>query len=193
VFSHATTLHARYTQLPLNQNPERNDHFGAALASADFNGDGAKDLVIGTPNDTINGVAGAGSVTVIYGIVGVGLPRAASIGLPAINGTVQQFSQASNIGDAPESGDHFGATLTAWNFGRTTHADLVVGVPDEDVIVFLKNNIDFPQNRADAGALHVLYGSPNGLQATGSQFWTQNSAGVPDGVETGDRFGSALY
>ena len=195
VFSHATTLHARYTQLPLGLNPQAGDRFGAALAAADFNNDGAEDLVIGTPGDTINGVAGAGSVTVIYGIVGVGLPRPASIGLPQINGTVQNFNQATaGLGETPESGDHFGATLTAWNFGRSTHKDLVIGVPDEGVLVLVRRTLFSSfENRSNAGALHVLYGSDSGLQATGSQLWTQNSAGVPDGVEAGDRFGSALY
>ena len=40
--------------------------------------------------------------------------------------------------------------------------------------------------------MHVLYGSAAGLTATGSQYWNQNSAGVADAVESGDRFGSAL-
>ena len=40
--------------------------------------------------------------------------------------------------------------------------------------------------------MHVLYGSAAGLTATGSQQWSQNSAGIADSVETGDRFGSAL-
>ena len=40
--------------------------------------------------------------------------------------------------------------------------------------------------------MHVLFGSATGLTATGSQYWNQNSAGIADAVETGDRFGSAL-
>ena len=40
--------------------------------------------------------------------------------------------------------------------------------------------------------MHVIYGSPAGLTSAGSQYWNQNSAGLADAVETGDRFGSAL-
>jgi hypothetical protein len=43
-----------------------------------------------------------------------------------------------------------------------------------------------------AGAVNVLYGSPRGLAAPGNQFWTQDSAGVPDRAEKGDNFGSDL-
>lgn len=193
VFSHATTLHGVYTQLPLGQTPQSFDVFGSALTTGDFNGDGAKDLVIGAPGDTINGVAGAGSVTVLYGIVSVGLPRPASPGLPQINGTVQLFTQEStNIVDAAEAGDHFGAVLTAWNFGKSAQADLAIGVPEEDIVVSVLG-LPRPQTRTDAGAVHVLYGAAGGLQSTGSQFWTQDSVGVPDSVENGDRFGAALY
>lgn len=193
VFSRATTLHGIYTQLPLGQTPQSSDVFGSALTAGDFNGDGAKDLVIGAPGDSINGVAGAGSITVLYGIVNVGLPRPASAGLPQINGTVQLFTQEStNIVDAAEAGDHFGAVLTAWNFGKSAQADLAIGVPEEDIVVSVFG-LPRPQTRTDAGAVHVLYGAAGGLQSTGSQFWTQDSVGVPDSVENGDRFGAALY
>lgn len=43
-----------------------------------------------------------------------------------------------------------------------------------------------------AGAVHVLYGSPTGLSATGSQLWSQNSAGIAGNAESGDIFGFAL-
>ncbi len=195
VFTRAARLHGIYTQLPLGQNPQRFDAFGAALAAADFNGDGAEDLAIGTPGDAVGGVSGAGTVTVLHGIRGTGLPRPASAGLPQINGIAQTFHQASTgVGDNTETGDHFGATLSAANVGRSSHADLIVGVPNEDVLVSLGGDLGGIQmeNRADAGVLHALYGSAAGLQGSGSQLWSQNSGGVPDGVETGDRFGSAL-
>ena len=63
-------------------------------------------------------------------------------------------------------------------------ADLAIGVLAESV-----GTLSF------AGAVHVLYGSfvNNGLSATGSQLWTQNSSGVPGGSEADDVFGWALY
>jgi hypothetical protein len=197
VFSHATTLHAFYTQMPLVQNPQAGDHFGAALAAGDFDGDGADDLAIGTPNDVIGGVAGAGSVNVIYGIVGVGLPRPAALGLPAINGRVQLFTQSTtDIADTPETGDHFGASLTAFNFGRSAHDDLAIGVPDEDMLVSRGLNptigIFLLANIVDAGAVEVIYGTATGLQAAGSVLWSENSSGVPGTADDSDRFGSSL-
>ena len=195
VFSHATTLHGIYTQLPLGLNPQAFDRFGGALAAADFNGDGADDLAIGTPGDVVNGVAGAGSVTVLFGILNIGLPRPATFNLPQINGTGRTFTQlTADIGDNPETSDQFGLTLSAGDVGRTGHADLVIGVPEEDVVVSLGGDLSgiTLENRANAGAVHVLYGATTILSGAGSHFVTQNSASVPDSVEASDRFGSAL-
>lgn len=45
----------------------------------------------------------------------------------------------------------------------------------------------------DAGAVNVLYGSAStGPSATGDQIWTQDSSGILDQVEDGDRFGASL-
>ena len=41
--------------------PESYDNFGAALATGDFNGDGADDLATGIPDD--NGLAGVEMTT----------------------------------------------------------------------------------------------------------------------------------
>ncbi len=43
---------------------------------------------------------------------------------------------------------------------------------------------------AEAGAVHVFYGTSDGVTADGSQFWHQNSAGIRDDAEAGDRFGT---
>ena len=51
----------------------------------------------------------------------------------------------------------------------------------------------------DAGLVRVIYGSVNRLSATAgsltfpAQVWRQGSEGVPDQIETGDRFGEAVY
>jgi len=46
---------------------EKNDYFGFSTASGDFNGDGFADLAISAPNETIDGHADAGDVTVMFG------------------------------------------------------------------------------------------------------------------------------
>ena len=60
-------------------------------------------------------------------------------------------------------------------------AELVVGVPDESVGAI-----------AGAGVAHVITGAAAGLTGTGSQLWSQNSAGIADSAETGDGFGASL-
>jgi len=80
-----------------------------------------------------------------------------------------------------EVGDLFGAALAAANFGGASQADLAVGVPQETVDDVL-----------DAGAANVLYGSSGGLNATGDQFWHQDSPGVPGDAGSFDRFGNSL-
>ncbi|GGW63091.1 FG-GAP-like repeat-containing protein [Streptomyces griseoloalbus] len=44
--------------------------------------------------------------------------------------------------------------------------------------------------KAKAGAVTILYGSPNGAGAARTQTLTQNSTGVPGAAETDDQFGS---
>ena len=62
--------------------------------------------------------------------------------------------------------------------------DLAVGVPDEDLALI------------QAGAVHVIYGSPGtGLDAAAAladQFFHQDRAGVQETVEASDNFGNAL-
>jgi hypothetical protein len=65
--------------------------------------------------------------------------------------------------DDVEFEDLFGAALAAGNVGLDKRADLVVGVPVEDVGAVV-----------NAGAVNVLYGSGNGLSDTGAQFWHQD-------------------
>ena len=86
----------------------------------------------------------------------------------------------------PQAGSSSG--VAKGDFNGDGFADLAIGEPFEDT----------PSTEPDAGAVIVIYGSANGLTATGgagipaSQFWSQNSPGVPGASESGDHFGSAL-
>lgn len=76
------------------------DHFGAALATGDLDGDGFADLAIGTPDARAAGASSAGSVTVVYG---------SSKGLrPA---TADVWSQANGTGDPPSD------KVDVWHIG----------------------------------------------------------------------------
>ena len=112
-----------------------------------------------------------GAVHVIYG---------SPTGLAAAGN--QLWTQKSNgVGGRGESGDLFGSSLAAGNFGRSSYADLAIGVPDDSV-----------SGTYGAGSVNLLYGSVSGLSATGSQRWTQNSRGIPGKAEIEDQFARSL-
>lgn len=157
---------------------EAGDRFGWSLAAGDFNSDNFDELAIGSPGEDVGNLADAGMVSVISG---------SSTGLRL--STARAITQdSSGIPDVAEPGDQFGYALSAWNFGVSTHRDLAIGAPFEDLTSTVTGTL-----MQDAGAIHVLYGSVNGLVASGSQFWTQDSASVLDSVQVGDRFGNTLY
>jgi hypothetical protein len=148
---------------------EAGDSLGAALAAGDLNGDSRDDLAVGAPAETI-GATSAGAVSVIYGS-GAGLSSAGN----------QVWQQNSvGISEAAESGDSFGAALTAGDLNADSRDDLAVGVPSETI------------GTTNAGAVNVIYGSGAGLSSTGNQLWSQNSTDVKDAAEAGDRLGAAL-
>ncbi len=64
------------------------------------------------------------------------------------------------------------------DFNADGYADLVVGIPLAKV-----------EGNAEAGLVHVFYGTPGGLLSATRQIWSQNSPGVQDTAEEGDQFG----
>jgi hypothetical protein len=155
----------------VNDTAEAGDFFGSSLAAANFGKSSHADLAVGVPREGVGAVASAGAVNVLYG---------SSTGLTAAGD--QFFRQGSSgVNDAAEANDEFGSSLAAANFGKSSHADLAVGVPFEDV-----------GGVVNAGAVNVLYGSSTGLTATGNQFWHQDSPGVLDAAEANDQFGGSL-
>lgn len=151
--------------------PESGDEFGYALAVGDFDDDGYTDLAVGVPGDEVDGVDGAGSVTVFYG---------SKDGLDGDDS--QLWSQhTSGIDDDPDTNDNFGYALTTGDFNDDGYADLAIGVPGEDV-----------SGEDDAGMVQVIYGSKDGLDSEDDETWHQGTSGVTGLLEDDDRFGSAL-
>ncbi|MFN2511025.1 MAG: FG-GAP repeat protein, partial [Pyrinomonadaceae bacterium] len=89
------------------------------------------------------------------------------------------------IGGGAEDGDQFGRSLAVGDFQADLRDDLAIGVPFEDLM---------SNTQADAGAVHVLFGSFNSgemVTTEGDMFISQAElSGVS--VEAGDRFGWSL-
>ncbi len=138
---------------------------------ADFNGDGFSDLAVGAPGETLGTGPSAGAVNVIYG---------AAAGLTSTN---SQFwhQDSPGIVDTAEIADQFGEFLAAGDFNNDGFDDLAIGAPGE--------TIGF---QGGAGGVQIIYGSANGLTATGNQYWTQDSPRIREIADAGDRFGSSL-
>lgn len=123
--------------------PETGDLFGLALASGDFNGDGASDLAIGVPRQ---GTSDAGGVHVLYGTSGTGLTT-----------TGQRYLAGSS------AGEQFGDALVWGNFNGDAFGDLVVGSPYQSAATL----------DTEAGGIAVYYGTAAGLPARQNQGFRQ--------------------
>jgi len=132
----------RITPSSLPGGTDGNLHFGAAMAAGRFNANpfdifpGRSSLAIGATLDEMDGVAGAGSVSVI--------PGASSGLLPA---QAVRFTSASFESGPPSANDLFGATLAGGDFNHDGTRDLAVGIPFAN------------GGGIDRGGVQVLYNS----------------------------------
>jgi hypothetical protein len=184
----------RWTQGMTGQgaHPSEGDHFGASLATGDFNNDGWDDLAIGVPDEQENmGWPGAGVVHVLYGT---------NDGL--MSSVTQLWHQGllGSSGGGAEFGDRFGYSLASGDLDGNGWDDLAIGVPGESIDT---SRGDLP----DAGMVNVLYGygwmssayaSTSGLGLAGlvaynSQGWHQETPGLWYGyAHPGDHFGTSV-
>ncbi|MFD3452367.1 FG-GAP repeat protein [Streptomyces sp. NPDC058691] len=142
------------------------DYLAGGLTSGDYNNDGADDVVL------------LGTSIVEEGII------------PAESYGVGRLLSGGPGGLAYSRSMRGGATGASGASGDINHdgySDLVLGSPgDRDEL----NDVYF-----DGGSVRVYLGGPNGPAkegASGSQVWTQNTAGVPGTEQNADFFGAAV-
>ncbi len=146
------------------------DFFGQSLTAGDFGKSAKDDLAVGAPSEDL----GSGLVHVLFG----------SNGGPTAQGDQLWHQDSPGVKGVSGGSDNFGFALAAANFGRNGNDDLAIGVWRDS-----SGSID---SVLDAGAVNVLYGSPNGLTERGDQRWTQDSPGVKEDSQNFDAFGWAL-
>jgi hypothetical protein len=118
-----------------------------AAVQDDFNGDGYRDLVVGAPNAANGSVEEAGAVVVLYG---------SKSSVSTTRRTVITQATTGIPGD-PEAWDEFGRTVASADLDRDGYADLIVGIPHENV------------GGVDArGMVTVVWGGPGGLKGGAS-------------------------
>lgn len=153
---------------------ETGDQYGKALAAGDFDNDGYDDLAVGIPSEDLGSIGNAGALEIYYG---------SSSGLTTRVSNDFWHQDRSGVADTADENDFFGSALTVGDFDNDGYADLAVGVPYEDV-----GSTPY----VDAGAVNVLYGSADGINSTGSDYWHQDTSGIGSIAEDNDRFGFAL-
>ncbi|MWA07414.1 hypothetical protein F8568_045245 [Actinomadura sp. LD22] len=128
----------------------------APAQPGDFNGDGHRDLALGSPLGTANGAGRAGFATIAYGT--------ASGPDPSRRQVISQ--ESAGIPAGSEADDGFGASLASADFDLDGYADLAVVASGE--------NSDGP---LAGGSITVVYGSASGLSSRAVAF------GADDGGE----------
>lgn len=152
--------HVSYAGTVVTGRVHAGDRFASVLAARS---DG---LVVGVPDRSVAGHAGAGQVVVLSQR---DLPLAAEV-----------FDQSSpGVPGTPEAGDHYGASVAEVPMGT----GFIVGIPGEDL-----------GSLKDAGAVDAYAytdGNPHSLKPTVTSY-TQDSPLVPGTSEAGDGFGAAV-
>jgi hypothetical protein len=154
---------------------EAPDQFGYSVAAGDYDGDGFDDLAVGVRNEDggPETIPQSGAVNILYGSAS-GIQTARDWHLD---------QDGPGVDDMAEEGDKLGTSVAIDDFNGDGFEDLAAGAVLEEEGAAL-----------DSGAVHILHGSADGLQAESpdDRLWSQEDAGMADPPEEGDQFGFAV-
>jgi FG-GAP repeat len=141
---------------------------GWSLGAGNTGKSGHADLAIAAPLENAGAFEFSGIVITVYG------------GEQGIRSSGGQVFSRARLG-FPTENDTFGSDLIIADLVGSDRKDLAIGSEFATV-----------QGTLDAGAVHVIRGTPTGLQRQGDRVWHQNSAGVAEMSEEDDSFGLSL-
>jgi hypothetical protein len=117
------------------------DHFGMALTTGDFDGNGVPDLAVGVPDESLEEqLADAdgdpvdelvGLVQVVFGSAGRGLNALDAQQRPLIAPLSWDQDRDGVPNGINEDGDHIGAALAACDSDGDSASEIIIGVPGE--------------------------------------------------------------
>ena len=142
-----------------------NDHFGAALAVGDFDGDGNDDLAIGAPDKDDLSATDSGRVYLLFG---------SGAGLQAV--PLQLIRWSTFPGQTAENNDRLGAALAAGDFDGDGKDDLFIGAPNK--------------GNDDRGFVYYVHGTTGSLTVGAGYNFSAPSVG--GSAQSNEHFGAVL-
>ena len=185
-------------------------YFGLSITAADFTGDGKPDLAISAQSDSEN--PSSYRVRLIRGpFTTSGSTGSVSTYSPGIDRPVLTAGRVSGdtkadlvvTGQKPNSDQlatavYYKGTASGLSKAGTLRAATTAAIGDldkdgyGDIVLGNPAEPDSEPSASTGGKIHVIYGTGSGPSADRRVSYTQNSTGVPDSSEYGDRFGAAL-